>query len=57
MSVSEQNRMTTSGYCAYPSAGSHQRCAGLGLACTCPCHAGVAMPEPQQPANAAAGDA
>lgn len=30
--------MTMSGFCAHPSEGSHERCAYLGLKCTCGCH-------------------
>lgn len=38
MSVAAGDRMTQSGFCAWPSPGSHKFCRQRQLSCDCPCH-------------------
>ena len=39
--VAQENRMTLSGHCAYPSLGSHRYCHDHCSSCACSCHADI----------------
>lgn len=49
--------MTKSGFCAWPSPGSHTYCNERGLKCDCPCHADpAAFDDGTRIGDRAAGD-
>lgn len=43
MTVTAENQMTRSGFCQFPSPGSHVFCDSLELVCGCACHSDITV--------------